>query len=338
MPGTPQPGATGQRPPAGAEASRPNSAIASRPLGTPMSRTSSRNVPHPPVSPNSQDKAAAALPSTTSTTSATPMSRTTSTSTARAPPTQASQSFPATPTLGTLEAFPPQPRRTPKAASGNVTATSPTSFRRSHSPSSSSSSSSSSRSSDESSSADNEGLYKRRNFRKFGSASRIARPSKEETEEEETPAFLLWNEGAGDGTNSTAAEGVQNTTPGPPKSKQRRPRPPATGGYEPDRGQNTSGGTIKRGLQQINIQPYNPISDSGASTPASQSSPRRQMATKTNGVQSSPSMGSSFSDLSDASVTQSALEDQFLSAVGAGGSIVSRMSSISQAFRGRPQL
>ncbi|EPS37444.1 hypothetical protein H072_8906 [Dactylellina haptotyla CBS 200.50] len=298
-PGTPQPGATGQRALAGAETSRPNSAIASRPLGTPMSRTSSRNVSHPPVSPISQDKAAmAAAAIAPSATFATPMSRTTSASTARAPPTQSSQSFPATPTLGNLDSFPPQPRRTPKASGGNATATSPTVLRRSPSPSSSTSSS---RSSDESSSVDNDGLYKRRNFRKFGTSSRIVRQSKEEeADDEESPAFLPWSEGAGDGTNSAAAEGAQAAvTVPPPTSKQRRPRPPATGGYEPDRGQNTSGGTIKRGLQQINIQPYNPISDSGASTPASQSSPRGRVNAKPHGNQSSPSMGSSFSDLSE---------------------------------------
>ncbi|KAF3930268.1 hypothetical protein ABW20_dc0107302 [Dactylellina cionopaga] len=246
------------------------------------------------------DKAPAAIV----TTAATPMSRTTSASTARAPPTQASQYFPATPTLGNLESFPQQARRTPKAGGSNAIATSPTALRRSPSPSLSSSSSSS-KSSDASSSVDHDGLlHKRRNFRKFGVASRIARASKEETDEEESPAFLPWTEGTGDGANSAAGDGVQAAATAPPTSKQRRPRapPPAAGGYEPDRRQNTSGGTIKRGLQQINIQPYNPVSDSGASTPASQSSPRRQVHSRQPGAQSSPSMGSSFSDLSGESL------------------------------------
>lgn len=331
-PGTPQPGPSGQRIISGGETSRPSSAIASRPLGTPMSRTSSRNVLHPPVSPNSQDKAAAAPPPP-STTAATPMSRTASASTARAPLGQSSQYLPSTPTIGNVDTLSQQSRRGPQTSTGNATATSPTTLRRSPSASSTSSSGSS----DDSSSADHDGLLgKRRNFRKFGTASRVARPPQDEAEEEESPAFLPWTESAGDGANSVPAEEAQTAVTGPPTSKQRRPRAPA-GGYEPDRGQNTSGGTIRRGLQQINIQPYNNVSDSGASTPASQSSPRRQVSNRHHGAQSSPSMGSSFSDLSDASVTQSALEDQFLSAVGTGGSIVSRMSSISQAFRGRQQ-
>ncbi|TGZ80468.1 hypothetical protein EX30DRAFT_349317 [Ascodesmis nigricans] len=49
---------------------------------------------------------------------------------------------------------------------------------------------------------------------------------------------------------------------------------------------------------------------------------------------SSPSMGSSFSDLSDASVTQSAMEEAYLSTLHAGG-MASRMSSLGQAMRSR---
>ncbi|KAK6496458.1 hypothetical protein TWF481_002475 [Arthrobotrys musiformis] len=260
-----------------------------------MSRTSSRNVLHPPVSPNSQDKAAAAPPPLF-TTVATPMSRTASASTTRAPLGQSSQYLPATPTIGNVDALSQQSRRGPQTSTGNATATSPTTLRRSPSASSTSSSGSS----DGSSSADRDGLLgKRRNFRKFGTASRITRPPQDEAEEEESPAFLPWTEGTGDGASSVPAEGTQTVVTGPPTSKQRRPRAPATGGYEPDRGQNTSGGTIRRGLQQINIQPYSNVSDSGASTPASQSSPRRQMSNRHHGAQSSPSMGSSFSDLSD---------------------------------------
>ncbi|KAK6341839.1 hypothetical protein TWF730_001327 [Orbilia blumenaviensis] len=303
-PGTPQPGSTGQRIVSGGETSRPNSAIASRPLGTPMSRTSSRNVLHPPVSPNPPDKATtatatatAAAPPPLSTTAATPMSRTTSASTARAPLGQSSQYLPATPTIGNLDTPSMQSRRAPQTSMENATATSPTTLRRSPSASSTSSSGSS----DDSPTTDHNGILgKRRNFRKFGSASRISRAPQEqaEEEEEESPAFLPWTESAGDGTNSTPPEGAQAVGTGPPTSKQRRPRAPP-GGYEPDRGQNTSGGTIRRGLQQINVQPYNNVSDSGASTPASQSSPRRQMSNRHHGAQSSPSMGSSFSDLSD---------------------------------------
>ena len=48
-------------------------------------------------------------------------------------------------------------------------------------------------------------------------------------------------------------------------------------------------------------------------------------------------MGSSFSDLDDASVTQSALEEALMSNMqhGRNGSVASRMSTISQALRSR---
>ena len=46
-------------------------------------------------------------------------------------------------------------------------------------------------------------------------------------------------------------------------------------------------------------------------------------------------MGSSFSDLDDASVTQSALEEALANEMTHGGSVVSRMSTISQALRSR---
>ena len=63
-------------------------------------------------------------------------------------------------------------------------------------------------------------------------------------------------------------------------------------------------------------------------------SPRRH------GSESSPSMGSSFSDLDDASVTQSALEEALMSGMGnttttLGGGVASRVSGISQALRSR---
>ncbi|KAI0130222.1 hypothetical protein BJ170DRAFT_619232 [Xylariales sp. AK1849] len=48
-----------------------------------------------------------------------------------------------------------------------------------------------------------------------------------------------------------------------------------------------------------------------------------------------PSMGSSFSDLDDASVTQSALEEALASKMQDGGTIGSRMSTISNVFKSR---
>ncbi|KIX06540.1 uncharacterized protein Z518_04516 [Rhinocladiella mackenziei CBS 650.93] len=68
------------------------------------------------------------------------------------------------------------------------------------------------------------------------------------------------------------------------------------------------------------------------------SSPRRHPGP---GSDTSPSMGSSFSDLDDASVTQSALEEALLSGMGnttmtmPGGGVAGRVSGISQALRSR---
>ncbi|KAF3941351.1 hypothetical protein ABW19_dt0204171 [Dactylella cylindrospora] len=229
------------------------------------------------------------------------MSRTTSTSTARAPPTQSSQYFPATPTLKTLDILQQHPStRNPKPDVTNNAAISPTAIRRSPS-----SSSSSSRSSDDDSSVDHDGLLRKRGaFRKFGTSSRIVRGPKEETDDEDSPAFLPWTENAGDGANSAAAEEGPAGAQGPPTSRNRKRS--NVSGYELNRRDNTSGGTIKRGLQQISIQPYTAVSDSGASTPASQSSPRRRIPGETRrGNESSPSMGSSFSDLSGESLSNS---------------------------------
>ncbi|TVY16594.1 Autophagy-related protein 29 [Lachnellula arida] len=64
----------------------------------------------------------------------------------------------------------------------------------------------------------------------------------------------------------------------------------------------------------------------------------RSPGMKSKGRESSdgtPSMGSSFSDLDDASVTQSALEEALASNMQAGGGMASRMSSISQALRSK---
>ena len=66
---------------------------------------------------------------------------------------------------------------------------------------------------------------------------------------------------------------------------------------------------------------------------------RRRQGHGKEGSDGTPSMGSSFSDLDDASVTQSALEEALLSNMqhnGSGnGSVASRMSGISQALRSR---
>ena len=90
----------------------------------------------------------------------------------------------------------------------------------------------------------------------------------------------------------------------------------------------------------LNTQPIQPqLSNRSAKTlsPRQQAtlasaglSPRRQ------GSESSPSMGSSFSDLEDTSVTQSALEEALMSGMGnTTNTMASRVSGISQALKSR---
>lgn len=66
-------------------------------------------------------------------------------------------------------------------------------------------------------------------------------------------------------------------------------------------------------------------------------SPLRRPGSAREGSDGSPSMGSSFSDLDDASVTQSALEEALMSNMqdGRSAGVASRMSTISQALRSR---
>lgn len=66
-------------------------------------------------------------------------------------------------------------------------------------------------------------------------------------------------------------------------------------------------------------------------------SPLRRPGSGREGSDGSPSMGSSFSDLDDASVTQSALEEALMSNMqhGRNGSVASRVSTIGQALRSR---
>jgi hypothetical protein len=67
---------------------------------------------------------------------------------------------------------------------------------------------------------------------------------------------------------------------------------------------------------------------------APRQSPRKSTTSGREASDGTPSMGSSFSDLDDASVTQSALEEALLSNMQHGG-MASRMSTISQALRSR---
>ncbi|OKL62775.1 hypothetical protein UA08_01855 [Talaromyces atroroseus] len=79
-------------------------------------------------------------------------------------------------------------------------------------------------------------------------------------------------------------------------------------------------------------RPPEPLSPRRVASLSRESSRRHGSANQSS--EETPSMGSSFSDLDDASVTQSALEEALMSNMQHGG-VASRMSTISQALRSR---
>lgn len=86
--------------------------------------------------------------------------------------------------------------------------------------------------------------------------------------------------------------------------------------------------TVNSSSSSAQSQPARP-----PQAPLSSLSPRQRRLAK-EGSEGTPSMGSSFSDLDDASVTQSALEEALANEMTHGG-VASRMSTISQALRSR---
>jgi len=89
----------------------------------------------------------------------------------------------------------------------------------------------------------------------------------------------------------------------------------------------------QREVSQVSRQP-GPLSPRRTAELAGKSPMYKGKGLGREGSDGSPSMGSSFSDLDDASVTQSALEEALASKMQAGG-MASRMSTISQALRSR---
>jgi hypothetical protein len=89
---------------------------------------------------------------------------------------------------------------------------------------------------------------------------------------------------------------------------------------------------------KVQNRPPGPLSPhQAAALEAAGLSPRRRPGKE--GSDGTPSMGSSFSDLDDASITQSALEEALMSNMGNNGSgnasVASRVSGLSQALRSR---
>ena len=89
-----------------------------------------------------------------------------------------------------------------------------------------------------------------------------------------------------------------------------------------------------RNVTNLPTRPLGPLSPrQEAQLAAAGLSPRRRSAK--DGSDGTPSMGSSFSDLEDASVTRSALEEALASNMNNGNGMASRVSNISLAFKSR---
>ena len=147
---------------------------------------------------------------------------------------------------------------------------------------------------------------------------------------ENSPPFLPFSD-----ANNTTKRSAGQQPPDPSATLRIPPKAQAPQRLSPKAASNKS-----RASQQNTAQNINSSSSSAQSQPArppqaplSSLSPRQRQIAK-EASEGTPSMGSSFSDLDDASVTQSALEEALANEMTHGG-VASRMSTISQALRSR---
>ncbi|CRG82795.1 Autophagy-related protein 29 [Talaromyces islandicus] len=149
----------------------------------------------------------------------------------------------------------------------------------------------------------------------------------DEDDEDESPAFLPLSHGTQQ-MNSTLGQET--------RAAEAQRRPP--GGHVPPHRRelisldsSASSGGVAGGSPRSGPQrPSGPLSPRRVANLSRQDSARTGSANQSS--EETPSMGSSFSDLDDASVTQSALEEALASNMQHGG-MTSRMSTISQALR-----
>jgi len=155
-------------------------------------------------------------------------------------------------------------------------------------------------------------------------------------EDEDSPPFLPFSD-------PKAVEPLPASDPGatlriPPKiSPSHQPATNPTTKAERPIHQNIHSSSSSAQSQPSSFAQSQPQSQQGrparTQTPLSTLSPRQRRIAR-EGSEGTPSMGSSFSDLDDASVTQSALEEALANEMTHGG-VASRMSTISQALRSR---
>ncbi|KAG8534136.1 uncharacterized protein KY384_000980 [Bacidia gigantensis] len=160
---------------------------------------------------------------------------------------------------------------------------------------------------------------------RYSSAKSNLRPLSDADEEaDETPPFLPFSE-AGPATPDQAKD-LAATMRVPAHQASKRPVT-----SPPTKTKRTALQTVYSSSSSAQSQPHNQTRTAkGAAT----LSPQQRRIAREAQSDGTPSMGSSFSDLEDASVTQSALEEAMAGEMQAGG-MASRMSSISQALRSK---
>ena len=157
----------------------------------------------------------------------------------------------------------------------------------------------------------------------------------DEEDEDSTP-FLPFSGAPADVSPSktpTPNDPGATMKPTPSRPPTVRPRPPSSPALRKGDPRPTQQGQHSSSSSAQSQPKSNQQRPSPRQGPASTLSPRQRRAVR-EGNSRSPSIGSRFSDLDDASVTQSALEEALANELGQGG-MASKMSTISQALKSR---
>ncbi|KAK1983089.1 hypothetical protein LZ30DRAFT_715603 [Colletotrichum cereale] len=150
----------------------------------------------------------------------------------------------------------------------------------------------------------------------------------DDEDEDAEPAFLQFKPQSSD----TPAQDMGSTLRGDPRNARRTPKGKEKIHHSETSDSSTSSpAMVSRGPSTGDRRPAGPLSPRRPAELAGKSPSRKGYSR--DGSDGTPSMGSSFSDLDDASVTQSALEEALASKM-QDGAMGSRFS-ISQAFRSR---
>ncbi|KAI9927882.1 hypothetical protein AWENTII_012459 [Aspergillus wentii] len=178
-------------------------------------------------------------------------------------------------------------------------------------------------------------------FRHFGmySIQKAGPRDDEDDDEEDSPAFLPFSHGTEHQARESSGQDLHETLRLNEQAGSQRRRmvernpPPRTPVTESSTSSTSSGVPVSLPPSENRRRVHNfPSTLSPRRGP--RLSPRRSVISGRETSDGTPSMGSSYSDLDDTSVTQSALEEALLSNMQHGG-MASRMSTISQALRSR---